>query len=133
MKTLATDGESRQSEEAQRVLGGLAGKLDSAKSARCGKERLRLQRGENCTADEYVSTELLVGPLSFECVDLGETLKLTISLKKKARIGQDIEMANVQNRRYRRWRNVSLRGNPSDAHREPALAYWLSVFGWRNI
>ena len=89
---LATDGAAKQSAESQNALTTLTGcppELES--NTNCGKERLRPERGKNFTTEECVGTVLFVGPLSCERIDLGGTLKLTLSLKK-LRIGEDTGM-----------------------------------------
>ena len=76
---LATEGAIEQSAEARKVLTESTFQPHTTTHTSCGEERLRLQRGTTFTSDEYVGAERYVGPLPIECVDLGETLKLTLS------------------------------------------------------
>ena len=69
----------------------LRGKSTRLRVPYVGKRPWR-QRSKIPTTDEYVSAELFVGPLTLERIDVGGTLKLTISPDGKVGIGGDIEL-----------------------------------------
>ena len=68
--------------------------------------------GKTATADEYVSTELFFWHLSFRCIDMGEALKLILSLKKKIRIGEDAELGKCAIMAISAWAEWVSQGQP---------------------
>ena len=91
---LPGEGNTKHAEEAARVLKELDGTTEVGSTSNIHLRQggaSEVSWGKTFTTDEYQSTELFVGNLSFNCIDLGETLKLPTILQQKLRVGEEIE------------------------------------------
>ena len=93
LPTQEEEGTKQQSREAIRALRDRRG--EGAPSNSGGGGLLIARWGASFTTDEYVSNDVGIDHLAFECIDYGETLKLDTAMKKKLRAVEDTETKNA--------------------------------------
>ena len=87
LETLAEDGTSQQSEEAEVSLREWRNRNTTCI---CGEYDISARRGTVFETDKYRIAEVRIGDLFVECADFGGYLKLNTSLQKKLNVGKDI-------------------------------------------
>ena len=94
LSVLSEEGKSRQSAAPSSLLAELGGP-DPAEyelDQKCyGNWPTLASWGGTCPTDEYTSTELRVGNLTFDCIDFGENSKLSTALKQKTQVGVEVD------------------------------------------
>ena len=116
LDTLAEEGTSQQSRESNLAFREWRNRNTTCV---CGEYDISARWGAVFETDEYRSTEVRICDISFECVDIGERIKLNTSLQKKLNVwggyrGEEMYDSSASSR--------SGMGSPRPSEKMPAPA-----------